>query len=304
MSMARELEVRGLMNVQFAVKDEEVYVLEANPRASRTVPFVSKAIGKPLAKIAARVMAGQTLKELNFTREILPKHYSVKEAVFPFIKFPGVDVTLGPEMRSTGEVMGIDADLGIAYAKAQMSAQPALPTGGNAFISVKDSDKAAVVPIAMDFANLGFTIYATGGTARVLGGCRHPGQASLQAARGPSKHSGSHQERRDAFHHQHAQRTTTPQRRGHYSQRSCRRPRRDDDHPARRAGEQCRHSSALKSAGYGVKSSAGISRRLAPAAQDSTRNEARTTASSASSISRLVTDLRRLLKSEARLTTT
>jgi carbamoyl-phosphate synthase large subunit len=168
-SMARELGVRGLMNVQFAVKDEEVYVLEANPRASRTVPFVSKAIGKPLAKIAARVMAGQTLKELNFTKEILPKHYSVKEAVFPFIKFPGVDVTLGPEMRSTGEVMGIDADLGIAYAKAQMSAQPALPTGGNAFISVKDSDKAAVVPIAMDFSNLGFTIYATGGTARVLG---------------------------------------------------------------------------------------------------------------------------------------
>ncbi|HEY5779037.1 MAG TPA: carbamoyl-phosphate synthase large subunit [Terrimicrobiaceae bacterium] len=168
-SMARELGVRGLMNVQFAVKDEEVYVLEANPRASRTVPFVSKAIGKPLAKIAARVMAGQTLKELNFTKEILPTHYSVKEAVFPFIKFPGVDVTLGPEMRSTGEVMGIDADLGIAYAKAQMSAQPALPTGGNAFISVKDSDKAAVVPIAMDFSNLGFTIYATGGTARVLG---------------------------------------------------------------------------------------------------------------------------------------
>jgi len=167
-SMARELEVRGLMNVQFAVKDEEVYVLEVNPRASRTVPFVSKAIGKPLAKIAARIMAGQTLKELDFTEEILPKHYSVKEAVFPFIKFPGVDITLGPEMRSTGEVMGIDADLGIAYAKAQMSAQPALPTGGNAFISVKDSDKRSVVPIAKEFASLGFTIYATGGTAKVL----------------------------------------------------------------------------------------------------------------------------------------
>ncbi len=167
-AMARELKVQGLMNVQFAVKDEEVYVLEANPRASRTVPFVSKAIGKPLAKLAARIMAGQTLKELNFTSEILPKHYSVKEAVFPFIKFPGVDVTLGPEMRSTGEVMGIDANLGIAYAKAQMSAQPPLPTGGNVFISVKDSDKQAVVPIARDFADLGFTIYATGGTARVL----------------------------------------------------------------------------------------------------------------------------------------
>ncbi len=167
-SMARELRVRGLMNVQFAVKDEEVYVLEANPRASRTVPFVSKAIGRPLAKIAARIMAGQTLQELNFTHEILPKYYSVKEAVFPFIKFPGVDVTLGPEMRSTGEVMGIDADLGIAYAKAQMSAQPPLPTGGNAFISVKDSDKEAVVPIAKEFAELGFTIYATGGTRNVL----------------------------------------------------------------------------------------------------------------------------------------
>jgi carbamoyl-phosphate synthase large subunit len=167
-AMARELEVRGLMNVQFAVKDEEVYVLEVNPRASRTVPFVSKAIGRPLAKIAARIMAGQTLEELDFTREILPKHYSVKEAVFPFIKFPGVDITLGPEMRSTGEVMGIDADLGIAYGKAQMSAQPALPARGNVFISVKDSDKRSVVPIAKEFANLGFTLYATGGTARVL----------------------------------------------------------------------------------------------------------------------------------------
>ena len=167
-AMARELEVRGLMNVQFAVKDEEVYVLEVNPRASRTVPFVSKAIGKPLAKFAARVMAGQTLKELNFTEEILPEHYSVKEAVFPFIKFPGIDITLGPEMRSTGEVMGIDADLGIAYAKAQMSAQPPLPSSGNVFISVKDSDKRSVVPIASEFADLGFTIYATGGTAKVL----------------------------------------------------------------------------------------------------------------------------------------
>ena len=167
-AMARELEVRGLMNVQFAVKDEEVYVLEVNPRASRTVPFVSKAIGRPLAKIAARIMAGQTLKELDFTQEILPKHFSVKEAVFPFIKFPGVDITLGPEMRSTGEVMGIDADLGIAYGKAQMSAQPALPAGGNVFISVKDSDKPSIVPIAKEFANLGFTIYATAGTARVL----------------------------------------------------------------------------------------------------------------------------------------
>ncbi len=167
-AMARELEVRGLMNVQFAVKGEEVYVLEVNPRASRTVPFVSKAIGRPLAKIAAKIMAGQTLKELCFEQEVLPDHYSVKEAVFPFIKFPGIDVTLGPEMRSTGEVMGIDANLGIVYGKAQMSAQPALPTQGNVFISVKDSDKHSVVPIAMEFADLGFTLYATGGTARVL----------------------------------------------------------------------------------------------------------------------------------------
>lgn len=173
-AMARELNVRGLMNVQFAIKDEEVYVLEVNPRASRTVPFVSKAIGKPLAKLAAKIMAGQTLKNLGFVDEIVPPHYSVKEAVFPFIKFPGVDITLGPEMRSTGEVMGIDADLGLAYAKAQMSAQPALPTEGNIFISVKDSDKKAMLPIAQDFASMGFSIYATGGTAKVLEDAKIP----------------------------------------------------------------------------------------------------------------------------------
>ncbi len=173
-AMARELNVRGLMNVQFAIKDEEVYVLEVNPRASRTVPFVSKAIGRPLAKFAAKIMAGQTLKNLGFMGEIVPTHYSVKEAVFPFIKFPGVDITLGPEMRSTGEVMGIDADLGLAYAKAQMSAQPALPTEGNIFISVKDSDKQAMLPIAQDFASMGFSIYATGGTAKVLEDAKIP----------------------------------------------------------------------------------------------------------------------------------
>lgn len=167
-AMAKELEVRGLMNVQFAVKDEEVYIIEVNPRASRTAPFVSKAIGVPLPKLAAKIMAGKTLKELGFTEEIVPPHFSVKEAVFPFIKFPGIDITLGPEMRSTGEVMGIDADIGSAYAKAQMAAQPALPDGGNVFISVKDRDKAAVVEIAKDFADLGFTIFATAGTAAVL----------------------------------------------------------------------------------------------------------------------------------------
>jgi carbamoyl-phosphate synthase large subunit len=156
------------MNVQFAVKDEEVYIIEVNPRASRTAPFVSKAIGVPLPKLAAKIMAGKTLKELGFTEEIVPPHFSVKEAVFPFIKFPGIDITLGPEMRSTGEVMGIDGDIGSAYAKAQMAAQPALPDGGNVFISVKDRDKAAVVEIAKDFADLGFTIFATAGTAAVL----------------------------------------------------------------------------------------------------------------------------------------
>jgi len=167
-AMALELNVRGLMNVQFAVKDEKVYVLEVNPRASRTVPFVSKAIGVPLAKYAARVMAGETLAQIGFTAEIIPPHFSVKEAVFPFIKFPGVDIALGPEMKSTGEVMGIDADLGIAYAKAQMAAQPRLPLGGNIFISVKDSQKADVALLARDFAALGFKIYATVGTANAI----------------------------------------------------------------------------------------------------------------------------------------
>ncbi|PWU08667.1 MAG: carbamoyl phosphate synthase large subunit [Verrucomicrobia bacterium] len=167
-AMARELQVRGLMNVQFAVKNDEVYVLEVNPRASRTIPFVSKTIGIPLAKLATKVIIGRTLEELNFTREIIPIHYSVKEAVFPFIKFPGVDILLGPEMKSTGEVMGIDRDLGMAYAKAQMSAQPELPLGGNIFISVKDADKSAVASIAQGFSELGFTIFATSGTVAHL----------------------------------------------------------------------------------------------------------------------------------------
>lgn len=167
-AMAKELEVRGLMNVQFAVKDEQVYIIEVNPRASRTSPFVGKAIGVPLPKLAAKIMAGKTLRELGFTEEIIPAHFSVKEAVFPFIKFPGIDITLGPEMRSTGEVMGIDGDFGSAYAKAQMAAQPALPDHGNVFISVKDRDKAAVAPIAREFADLGFRLYATSGTASVL----------------------------------------------------------------------------------------------------------------------------------------
>jgi carbamoyl-phosphate synthase large subunit len=164
-AMAIELQVRGLMNVQFAVKDEVVYILEVNPRASRTAPFVSKATGVPLAKLAAKVMAGKTLRELGFAEEVIPSYYSVKEAVFPFIKFPGIDIILGPEMRSTGEVMGIDPDLGIAYAKSQMSAQPALPLKGDVFISVKDSDKPAALEVAKDLVELGLKVHASTGTA-------------------------------------------------------------------------------------------------------------------------------------------
>jgi carbamoyl-phosphate synthase large subunit len=167
-AMARELKVIGLMNVQYAVKGEKVYVLEVNPRASRTVPFVSKAIGFPLAKLAAKVMAGKTLKELGFTKEIWPKYWAVKESVFPFNRFHGQDILLSPEMRSTGEVMGLDADLGIAYAKSQMAAGSPLPLGGKVFISVSDAHKKEVAAVAKQFTDLGFELVATGGTATVL----------------------------------------------------------------------------------------------------------------------------------------
>ena len=163
--MARELKVIGLMNVQYAVKDEKVFVLEVNPRASRTVPFVSKAIGIPLAKLAAKVMAGKTLKELNFTEEIWPKYWAVKESVFPFNKFFGQDILLSPEMRSTGEVMGLDFDLGIACAKSQMAAGSPLPLAGKVFISVSDAHKPEATAVAKQFAELGFALVATSGTA-------------------------------------------------------------------------------------------------------------------------------------------
>ena len=168
-ALARELKVIGLMNVQFAIKDNQLYVLEVNPRASRTVPFVAKAIGVPLAKLAAKVMTGKKLKELGFTREQIPKHWCVKEAVFPFVRFPGATIALGPEMRSTGEVMGIDADLGVAFAKAQAAAKPGLPVKGNIFLSVKDADKARAVNLARELCAMGFEIYSTSGTAIVLG---------------------------------------------------------------------------------------------------------------------------------------
>ena len=167
-AMATELRVVGLMNVQYAVKDDVVYVLEVNPRASRTVPFVSKAIGVPLAKLAAKVMAGKTLSELGFTSEVWPLYWAVKESVFPFNKFQGQDIILSPEMRSTGEVMGLDQDLGIAYAKAQMAANAPLPLKGRVFISVGDAHKKHVVDVARQFAQLGFDIVATNGTAAVL----------------------------------------------------------------------------------------------------------------------------------------
>ena len=167
-ALARALRVVGLMNIQFAIKDDQLFVLEVNPRASRTVPFVAKAIGVPLAKLAAKVMAGAKLRDLGFTRELTPRHWCVKEAVFPFVRFPGATIALGPEMRSTGEVMGLDEDLGVAFAKAQAAAKPGLPTSGNIFLSVKDADKPRAVGLARELAALGFTIYSTGGTAKAL----------------------------------------------------------------------------------------------------------------------------------------
>ncbi|MDA7494215.1 carbamoyl-phosphate synthase large subunit [Akkermansiaceae bacterium] len=167
-SLAKELEVRGLMNIQFAIKDDELYVIEVNPRASRTVPFVSKSIGIPLAKLAAKIMVGEKLVDLGFTEEILPPCFCVKEAVFPWGRFPGIDIVLGPEMKSTGEVMGADSNLGMAYAKSQMSAFNPLPKEGNVFFSVNDRDKERAIPVARELAELGFKIHATGGTYRCL----------------------------------------------------------------------------------------------------------------------------------------
>jgi carbamoyl-phosphate synthase large subunit len=183
--LAAALNVRGLMNIQFAVqfKDEgvtpggsvsglpfQVYILEANPRASRTVPFVSKATGVPLARLAALVMVGKTLDELGVADEVVPAHFSIKESVFPFSKFPGVDILLGPEMKSTGEVMGIDDAMPMAFVKAQMAAGAPLPSGGTVFVSVADRDKAGVLPVARAFADMGFRLIATRGTARYLSG--------------------------------------------------------------------------------------------------------------------------------------
>jgi carbamoyl-phosphate synthase large subunit len=167
-ALAKELDVRGLMNVQFAVKGPQAYVIEVNPRASRTVPFVAKAIGVPVARVAAKIMVGAKLRDFGLRKEIEPRHWSVKESVFPFKKFPGVDVILGPEMKSTGEVMGMDFDFGRAYAKAEMAAGHKLPAKGTIFVSVKDADKRDIIYVAKRLESLGFTIVSTGGTARVL----------------------------------------------------------------------------------------------------------------------------------------
>jgi carbamoyl-phosphate synthase large subunit len=171
--LAKSLKVIGLMNIQFAVvglasKSPQVYILEANPRASRTVPFVSKATGIPLAKMAALIMSGKTLEELKFTKEVIPTHIAVKEAVLPFNKFPGTDTILGPEMRSTGEVMGIDTDFGRAFAKAELAAGEILPMTGTVFVSMNDRDKTAVVAVTQEFINMGFSVIATEGTRRSL----------------------------------------------------------------------------------------------------------------------------------------
>ena len=167
-ALARALNVVGLMNIQFAIQGEDVFIIEVNPRASRTVPFVSKAIGVPLAKVAVRAMVGRTLVEQGFTREVPINHIAVKEAVLPFNKFPGVDTVLGPEMKSTGEVMGIDTDFGLSFQKAQLGAGVRLPREGTVFLSVNDRDKEGLVPIAQQLSDMDFRLIATGGTCAFL----------------------------------------------------------------------------------------------------------------------------------------
>ena len=183
--LAAELGVKGLMNVQYAVKDGLLYILEVNPRASRTIPFVSKATGIPWAKVATRVMMDISLAEQGVSENIFPPHISVKEAVFPFVRFPGVDPVLGPEMRSTGEVMGIDRELGVAYAKSQLGAGQVLPHAGRVFISVRDADKArTVAEIARKFHRLGFDLIATTGTNDYLNAQGIPSTKVLKVSEG------------------------------------------------------------------------------------------------------------------------
>jgi len=166
--LAHGLKVVGLMNAQFAIQNDQIYVLEVNPRASRTVPFLAKATGIPLADIAARCMAGVSLKKQGVVEKTKPDYFAVKKAVFPFAKFPGVDPILGPEMRSTGEVMGVSASLGQAFLKSELSSKRSLPTEGTVFVSVRDADKSRVIPLVKKLIDMGYQVVATSGTAKVL----------------------------------------------------------------------------------------------------------------------------------------
>ena len=194
--LAKELNVVGLMNIQYAIKDVKLYVLEVNPRASRTIPFVSKAIGVPLAKLATKIMLEKTLKELGFTEAPEHKNISVKEAVFPFNRFPDVDILLGPEMKSTGEVMGIDNSFGLAFAKSQMAAGFKMPTEGTIFISVNDYHKDKIVEVAKAFQKMGFKILATKGTALYLLEHGIGAGVVLKLSEGRPNICGLHQKRR------------------------------------------------------------------------------------------------------------
>ncbi len=203
--LALGLDVVGLMNVQYAIKDGDIYVLEVNPRASRTVPFVAKVIGMPVAKIAARIMAGEKLADFELKKRKLG-HVGVKEAVFPFARFPGVDTVLGPEMRSTGEVMGIDRSFEIAFAKSQLGGGTRVPRKGTVFVSVRDSDKTRIVDAVRLLSALGFKVMATSGTQRFLDRQRGADRKGQQGAGRPAAYRRRHQERRHPARLQHHRR--------------------------------------------------------------------------------------------------
>ena len=190
------------MNVQYALKDGDIYVLEVNPRASRTVPFVAKVIGEPIAKIASRIMAGESLASFGLQPKALD-HIGVKEAVFPFARFPGVDVLLGPEMRSTGEVIGLDRSFGVAFAKSQLGGGAKVPKSGTVFVSVRDDHKPRILDTMRMLADLGFRIVATSGTQRYLEEQRRPRRQDQQGAGRPAARGRRHQERRDPARVQH-----------------------------------------------------------------------------------------------------
>ncbi len=234
------------MNIQYAVKDDVIYVLEVNPRASRTVPFVSKATGVQWAKVAAKLMAGKTLKELGIEKELVPRHMAVKESVFPFNKFAGVDTILGPEMKSTGEVMGIDSTFGSAFWKSQLAAGQDLPSRGNVSLSVKNRDKRNVVFIAKKLSDLGFTIYATKGTGKVLANNGIDVTFINKVPRGQASRRRHDKERGHSIHNQHAQRKEPQDGRGGHPLRG--RPVQDPlhDNTVGRPGRRQRHRSDAK----------------------------------------------------------